>query len=77
MEEKKLLNKVIILVFFVHKKYNVDTWTILMISLLPFWALNMVVVFLSMQDQKDFGFHQKCPKCVLKMNKGLTGFETT
>ncbi len=63
MEEKKLSNKVIILVFFVHKKYScnfitlrLNTWTILMISLLPFWALNMVVVFLSMQDQKDFGF---------------------
>ncbi len=52
-------------------------WTILKISLLPFWALNMVVALLSMQDQKDFGFHQKSPKCVLKMNKGLTGFETT
>ncbi len=28
-------------------------------SLLPFWALNMVVVLLSMQGQKALGFHQK------------------
>jgi len=54
MEEKKLLNKVVIFVcFFTHKKYfsslhnikvepPVVTWTILMTSLLPFWALNAV-----------------------------------
>jgi len=28
-------------------------------SLLPFWALNVVVVFLSMQGQKALGFHHK------------------
>ncbi len=30
-----------------------------MMSLLPFWALNMVVPLLSMQGQKALGFHQK------------------
>ncbi len=34
-------------------------WTILTMSLLPFWALNMVVALLSMQGQKSLGFHQK------------------
>ncbi len=33
-------------------------------SLLPFWALNMVVVLLSMEGQKALGFHQ-----------GLSGLE--
>jgi len=28
-------------------------------SILPFWALNVVVLLLSMQDQKALGFHQK------------------
>ncbi len=35
------------------------TWTILMMSLLPFWALNISVALLSMQGQKALGFHQK------------------
>ncbi len=30
-----------------------------MMSLLPFWALNVSVVFLSMQGQKALRFHQK------------------
>ncbi len=34
------------------------TWTILTMSLLPFWALNVVVVLLSMEGQKVLGFHQ-------------------
>ncbi len=66
MEEKKLLNKVIIFVFFVRKKYSRGfittsdvTWTILTMSLLPFWVLNVVVALLSMQGQKALGFHQK------------------
>ncbi len=51
-EENKLLNKVIIFVFYLHKKYSrvinfgwtTDvTWTILSMSLQPFWALNMLV----------------------------------
>ncbi len=35
------------------------TWTILTMSLLPFWALNMWVLLLSMEGQKAFGFHEK------------------
>ncbi len=62
MEEKKLLNKVIIFVFFAHKIY-------------PFWALNVLVTFLSMQVQKALGFPQNISICILKMNKGLTGLE--
>ncbi len=67
-EKKKLLNKVVIFVFFEHKKYysqsfitlrlNV-TWTILTMSLLPFWALNFSVVLLSMESEKSLWFHQK------------------
>ncbi len=38
---------------------NDVTWTILIMSLLPFWALNVSVVLLSMEDQKALGFHQK------------------
>ncbi len=30
-----------------------------MMSLLPFWALKVVVALLSMQGQKALGFHQK------------------
>ncbi len=68
-EENKLLNKVIILVFFTHKKYSRSfiyhgwttdvTWTVLTMSLLPFWALNVSVVLLSMQGQKALRFNQK------------------
>ncbi len=67
-EEKKLLNKVIIFVFFARKKYSRSfitlqlnhmdvTWTILTMSLLPFWALNVSVALLSMEGQKALGFH--------------------
>ncbi len=34
-------------------------WTILTMHLLPFWAMNVVVAFLSMQGQRALGFHQK------------------
>ncbi len=52
-EEKKWLNKVIIFVFVVHKMYHhcwtTDVpWNILMMSLLPFWVLNMSVALLFM-----------------------------
>jgi len=40
-------------------------------SLLPFWALNVVVALLSMKDQKALGFHLKYLICVLKINEGL------
>ncbi len=80
-KEKKLLNKVVIFIFFVHKDHsrcfvklrlNV-TWTILMMSLLPFWSLNMSIALLSMQDQRAVRFNQKYDN--LKMNKGLMGLE--
>ncbi len=29
-------------------------------SLLPFWALNVVIALLSMEDQKALRVHQKC-----------------
>ncbi len=55
----QLLKKVVVFVFFVHKKsilvalYSLGltsdvSWTILTMSLLPFWALNVVVPLLSM-----------------------------
>uniref|UniRef100_A0A8C1N1C4 [histone H3]-trimethyl-L-lysine(4) demethylase n=1 Tax=Cyprinus carpio TaxID=7962 RepID=A0A8C1N1C4_CYPCA len=42
------------------RKITVDdvTWTILTMSLLPFWALNMMVVLLSMEGQKTLRFFQ-------------------
>ncbi len=36
-----------------------STWTILTMSLLSFWALNVVVALLSIQGQKALGFDQK------------------
>ncbi len=66
--EDELLNKVVISVFFVHKVfvalYNDSlttdvTWTILMMSLLPFRALTVSVVLMSMEGQKALGFHHK------------------
>ncbi len=46
------------------------TWTILMMSLLPLWALNVSVALLSKQGQKALGFQQKNTLiCVTKMSK--------
>ncbi len=56
-EEKILLNEVVVFVFFAHKKYSRSfiklqltdvTWTILKMSLLPFWALNVSVALMFM-----------------------------
>ncbi len=58
-DEKKLLNKVIILVFFAHKIY-------------PFWVLNVSVAVISMQGQKSL---RSPHKYLNLMNKGLTGLE--
>ncbi len=44
--------------FSLHTK-SIFTWTILMMSLLPFWVLNVSVALLSMQGQKALRFHQK------------------
>ncbi len=34
------------------------TWTVLMMSSLPYWVLNVVVALLSMEGQKALRFHQ-------------------
>ncbi len=74
MEEEKKLNKVFILVS-LHTKvifvaWTTDvTWTILAMSLLPVWALNVSVVLLSMQGQKAPQFHTNILICVPKMNE--------
>ncbi len=52
------------------------SWIILMMSLLPFWALNVSVALLSMQGLKALRFHKKnILICVPKMNEDLTGLE--
>ncbi len=47
----------------------------LMKSLLPFWALNVVVALLSIQGRKLLDFIKNTLICVPKMNKGLEGLE--
>ncbi len=42
-------------------------------SLLPFWALNMVVPLLSMEGQKTLGFHQNF--CSLNEMQSSRSFE--
>ncbi len=50
-----------------HDWWTTDvTWTILTMSLLPFWALNVSVALPSMQSQKALGFHQNILIYVLK-----------
>ncbi len=44
-----------------------------MMSLLRFWALNVVVSLLSMQGQKALDFIKNVLICVPKMNEGLAG----
>ncbi len=49
---------------------------ILMMSLLPFWVLNVVVPLLFMEGQEALWFGKKNILIRdLKMNEGLTGFE--
>ncbi len=53
-----------------------STWTILTMSLLSFWALNVVVAVLSMQGQKALGFDQKIFSFVfLRSTKVFKGLE--
>ncbi len=47
-------------------------YTILLMSLLPFWALNVSVAVLSMQGQKAPGFHQKYLNLCFKYGFGTT-----
>ncbi len=84
---EELLNKVIILVFFAHKKYPRSfvklqlnhwfTWTICRSSCLPFWTLNVVVPLQSMQGQKALAFHQKYLNLCSGDERRSYGFGTT
>ncbi len=84
-EVKKLLNQVVFVFyaqsFFVatlNYGWTTDvTWTILMMSLLHFWVLNVMVVLLSMQDQKALGFHQKYLNLCSEDERRSYGFEIT
>ncbi len=49
----------------------------LLIPLLHFWALNVVVVLLSMQGQRALGFHQKYLNLCSKHEQKSYGFGTT
>ncbi len=52
------------------------TWTILMMSLLPFWALIVSVVLLFMEDEKALLISStKILISVQKMNEGLMNLE--
>ncbi len=52
------------------------TWTILMMSLLPFWALIVSVVLLFMEDEKALLISsKKILISVQKMNEGLMNLE--
>ncbi len=84
MEDKKLLNKVIHLDFFVHKKYSDSTMveplmslTSLMRSLLHFWALNVSVALLSIEGRKALGFHHKYLNLCSEDERGSYRFRTT
>ncbi len=48
-------------------------WCHIKMSLLPFWALNMVVALLSLLGQK--AFIKYILICVLKMNEGVMVLE--
>ncbi len=75
---EELLDKVVIFVFFAHKKYSrsfiklrLNHWCFN--DVLPFWALNV----LSMQDQKALGFHQKYLNLCYEDEQQSYGFGTT
>ncbi len=85
-EKTKLLNNYYI-VFFAHKKYSHSfikygwitdvTWTILTMSLPPFWALNVSVAVLSTQGQKAHGFHPQYLYLCSNDERKSHGFGTT
>ncbi len=74
-EEKELLIKVVIFVFFVHKKYSrifiklrLNHWCHMGYFnnvLTMFLGLNVVII---LQGQKALGFHKNILICVIKMN---------
>ncbi len=84
---EELLNKVVVFVFFLSKKYSRSfinyswttdvTWTILTMSLLPFWVLNVSVALLSMEGQKALRFHQKYLNLCSEDEQRSYGFGTT
>ncbi len=77
-EEKKLLNEVIIFVFFSHKKLSrsfINVWLNHWCHMDYFTALNMVVELLSTQGQKSSDFIKNIFICILKMKEGLMGLE--
>ncbi len=45
------------------------------VSILPFWAVIVVILLLSIEGQKALGFHKNILICVPKMNEGLVGLE--
>ncbi len=53
------------------------TWTILSMSLLPFWALNVSVALLSLEGQRALRFHQKYLNLCFKDEPRSYGFGTT
>ncbi len=53
------------------------TWTILTMSLLSFWALNVSVVLLSVQGQKALAVHQKYLNLCSEPERRSYGFRTT
>ncbi len=86
-KEKKLLKKVFIFVFFVHKNILVAlenygwttdvTWNILTMSLKPFCVLTVVIPLLSMEGQKALGFHPNCLNLCSEDERRSYGFGTT
>lgn len=82
-EEKKSLKKVVILcaqsilVTSYHYGWITDvTWTILQISLLCFWALNVVVPLLSVRGRGALGFSQGCLNLCFKVKWRTSRFWT-
>ncbi len=51
--------------------------TILTMSLIPFWVLNVVVVVLSLEAQKALGFNQKYLNSCSEYEQRSYGFKTT
>ncbi len=82
--QKKLLNNVVIFVFFAHKKYfhfiklrlilwcHMDYFNDVLTTFLGLERVSCIAVY---AGQKALGFNQNILICVLKMNEGLTGLE--
>ncbi len=87
MEEKKLLKKAIILVFFAHKTYAHSFIALRLKPLMShglfynvltaFLGLALSVVLLSMEGQRVLGFHQKYLNLCSEDERRSYGFGTT